>query len=411
MGSVTGWQKTTVTVADLTKQIQEQSIQTSHLTHFVSLCFFFLVVIASKPTTPRSGKRSGGKNQREREKTKNEKTDEINEKVSRVGGHNGTAFYVHVTGFISFIILFAFFSVANASESCLRVSPETCKGSITSWEKVLSQSYSEELGDFISTPASTKLMGWNTPSGWFYSRYYDTVRRGKGGVFASAFGDCDGDGDIDMIAAVAKYDELLDRHSCNYQYFENVAAFLPNTPPNFELRPQNFTRGNIVAFADTCEVLFLNGGNAIYHWMKLVDMDNDGDLDFVLRHPLPPSYSSSSDVLYYENEGNSSHAKWVVTSNPFENFLNVNKRPALAFADLNNDNIVDVVSADTTPTSNQQSKLIEYYENNNSSTTNHTYTNRGTIVVANSFILTLGAFINTIVLSDIDQGKKYKKII
>ena len=32
MGSVTGWQKTTVTVADLTKQIQEQSIQTSHQT-------------------------------------------------------------------------------------------------------------------------------------------------------------------------------------------------------------------------------------------------------------------------------------------------------------------------------------------------------------------------------------------
>jgi hypothetical protein len=96
-----------------------------------------------------------------------------------------------------------------------------------------------------------------------------------------------------------------------------------------------------------------------YSFPAFVDMDNDGDMDLVIGR-------GGGDLYYYENTGNATHASYTRrVANPFDG-VDVGEKSAPAFVDLDNDGDMDLVIG-------SQEGDLHYYENTGSAS-NPSYT-------------------------------------
>ena len=128
------------------------------------------------------------------------------------------------------------------------------------------------------------------------------------------FVDLDGDGDLDLVLST-------------FTYFENVG---PVAAPEFARRTGE---------ANPLEGLrALDAGTVTYP----VDLDNDGDVDFVL-----PDYDQDLQQYHFnyaENTGNADTPAFTLRdgdANPFADIISA--RPSVTFADLDNDNDLDLI--------------------------------------------------------------------
>ena len=162
---------------------------------------------------------------------------------------------------------------------CIRESPETCRGSPT------------KLVDVSDEPS------WGLkPNGvslWQASY-------GGNGIALSAFGDTDGDGDVDMVALVCTQPSANSYCNADLKFFENVAGAVPGTPPLWQVRASNYAKGDISAIIPPGFTYYdiSYPGYHVMHggFITLVDQDQDGDLDIVLQ--------TDNDNYYTNLEGN-----------------------------------------------------------------------------------------------------------
>ncbi len=137
--------------------------------------------------------------------------------------------------------------------------------------------------------------------------------------------DLDGDSDLDALLG--------------HKYEEYYTGY--NTPVHYESQNGSFVRKD---FADspfgTIEVVGLVAP-------ALVDLDGDGDLDFVTGDQM-------GSIVYYVNS-NGTYTE-VVANNPFAN-LNVGFFPSVEFADLDGDGDYDMIVG------SQNSSQLRYFEN------------------------------------------------
>ena len=146
------------------------------------------------------------------------------------------------------------------------------------------------------------------------------------------FGDLDGDGDLDLV--------LWD-----FNYYENVGT---SGNPDFAQR---------TGAGNPLEGLRALGAGPDTPYP--VDLDNDGDLDFVVSNydPGHQHYQFS----YAENTGSAAASAFTLregAANPFEGITST--RPSLVFADLDNDNDLDLV------VSQGDDGALDYHENTGS---------------------------------------------
>jgi hypothetical protein len=141
-----------------------------------------------------------------------------------------------------------------------------------------------------------------------------------------AFGDLDGDGDLDVVAG----------WTAGFFYYENTGTV---TAPAFAVR----TGG--------ANPLDAQGGNQTVCSPVLADLDRDGDLDLIVG-------DFSSLFFYYENTGSAVSPAFVErtgTANPFYGFAGaIYSAPAVG--DVDGDGDLDVISGDAYGT-------FSYFEN------------------------------------------------
>jgi hypothetical protein len=137
---------------------------------------------------------------------------------------------------------------------------------------------------------------------------------------APAFGDLDGDGDLDILLGTWRKELRL---------LENIGSA---TAARYEL-------------ADSAFVVLTRGSNAA---PVLADMDADGDLDLFVGE-------SSGALNYYENVGSATEARFELVSDEYEG-IDIGRRSFPAVIDADGDGDLDLVIG-------TESDGIKYFEN------------------------------------------------
>jgi len=173
--------------------------------------------------------------------------------------------------------------------------------------------------DVLSASDGDNIVAWyenegNNPPSWTRRVIFNESGNSPQSVYAADF---DNDNDIDVVAALANYDEIA--------WFENNGA----TPPG------GWTRRNVATYVDLPIVVYA------------IDVDQDGDTDVVSGFAL-------GGVLWHDNNGSSppGFIRRGVGSTSYTQDVHA--------ADLDNDNDIDILSAAW------QDDTIAWYENNGS---------------------------------------------
>ena len=294
---------------------------------------------------------------------------------------------------------------------CIRESPETCRG------------------------IPTKLVDVSNETSWGLNTVSWQTSQGGNGIVLSAFGDTDGDGDVDMVALVClqKIERTGQNNLCNadLKFYENIAGAVPGTPPLWKERDANFITGNLSGIVPPGFVPYNPNvignfeGNVTYSGFEfnymfpatlvLIDLDADDDLDLVLSLS-EFGFSANSGSYYYQNIGNSSRAEWVDSASPIgsspndfpsdtpwlESVRNVFVHPdplgdvgSLSFADLDADGDVDAVCS--------TSDSGTFYYENTGTKPSPSYTARGFIYKSPGD--------TSVVLHDLDNDGDYDVLI
>jgi len=272
---------------------------------------------------------------------------------------------------------------------CRRDRPETCRGTPT---KLVEVDYDK----------------WTIPA-------WQTNKLGGDGMVLSAFGDTDGDGDVDMVGLVC-YSKVEGGSYCSAKliFYENVAGSVPGTPPSWEARASDYEKGNLAGIVPP-GFSRLNAGQGPYPgfgfhfastaFLLLVDHDKDGDLDLVVQGALTvnrlfPSIARANSVSFYKNIGNPTHAEWVPAVSPFGTLDKCGEdgcEIALTFADMDADGDLDAVRGEPL------SKYVSYFENVGTDKS-PSYENRG-LIYESSF------FQSSVVLRDLDNDGDFDLLI
>lgn len=272
---------------------------------------------------------------------------------------------------------------------CVREHPETCRGSPT---KLVEINYAE----------------WGIPvmqSGETFST------NGENELVLSAFGDTDGDGDVDMVGLVCYAPAgPHGRHcSANLTFYENMAGNIPGTPPQWTVREPNYWKGDLSEISPPgfCTATEAGTGyctqrspgfnyGAGSKFVTLVDHDQDGDLDLMLNvydQDLGTSVHHHT-TLYFENIGNSTAAKWVPAVSPSESFASSYAMTLHAVADMDADGDMDSIRL--------ANNKLRYFENVGNKTSAD-YQDRGAICEQ--------IYGNSVVLHDIDNDGDFDLLV
>ena len=198
-------------------------------------------------------------------------------------------------------------------------------------------------------------------------------------VSFSAFGDTDGDGDVDMVGLVCGDGPAGNgTGNATIKAFENVAGNVSGTVPSWENpkviltfdTPCKWVGYEYGVATEARETLYENPG-----FVTLVDIDEDDDLDLIMSFDGLTGRSvdmgggdlvGPSFVLFYKNDGNSTDANWVNSTAWKWVPSNINGETsralatALSFADMDLDGDLDVIALTITKCS--------YYENTGNNT-------------------------------------------
>lgn len=189
----------------------------------------------------------------------------------------------------------------------------------------------------------------------------------SGYIIFPAFGDLDGDGDIDLL--VGEYGN----NGSLLKYFRNNGTA---TVPNF-----GAAQTNPFSLAPSSAAYFISP--------VLVDIDNDGDLDVFA--------SSYYGIEYYKNTGTATAPMFAApdTASPFG--INTIYNVSIDFADIDDDGDLDVFLGDI-----YNGGEIQYFENTGTATA-PVFTN----YQANPFGLTSLNYYSIVRVVDIDKDGDY----
>ncbi|MEL7219849.1 MAG: hypothetical protein AAGJ93_00940, partial [Bacteroidota bacterium] len=139
------------------------------------------------------------------------------------------------------------------------------------------------------------------------------------------FGDLDNDGDLDLL--IGAYEENVDGYIGTVLYYENIGD--SNNPAFGEpqTNPFNF---DLVGSTTSSP--------------HLVDLDDDGDLDYVDLLSVD-DYSTDPSILYFENIGTADAPNFAAAQTaPFGLPTNSPDLALIDFGDLDNDGDIDIIS-------------------------------------------------------------------
>ena len=248
---------------------------------------------------------------------------------------------------------------------CRRDRPETCRGTPTKLVEVVASD------------------NWDIPV-W-------QTQWGEDGMVLSAFGDTDGDGDVDMVGLVCYAKATGHYCSAKLIFYENVAVSVPGTPPSWEARASDYEKGKLAGIIppgfEYESVSY--PGFRFYHSqvgsLILIDHDHDGDLDLVLTK----QYHSN----LFDNVGSSTSAEWLLKTSPF-GAMGTNY--VLAFADMDMDGDLDAVRG-------IDAGDVDYYEN--------TGTDISPVYQKKSPMIFKSPYTTSVVLRDLDNDGDFDLLV
>ncbi len=135
---------------------------------------------------------------------------------------------------------------------------------------------------------------------------------------------------------------------------------------------ENFGSCSSARFINSTIIETFNMGDPIltagYNFSRFGDIDNDGDLDMLASALIGSDFSSN--LLFYENQGDVAFADFKFIAGDFIDMLDIGNYAMPAFVDIDNDSDIDLFIANDLDGNapQKQNSRLHYFENQGTST-------------------------------------------
>ena len=236
-------------------------------------------------------------------------------------------------------------------------------------------------GDGISDYYDTSILYLSNSNGKLENKSLSNLpslffEPGHGQIFVhdAAYGDLDGDGDLDIFVPITDYTE----HGFKFGGEQDPCSGCSEQIPFTALINDgtgNFTANHLIPrFDNWVEVDYDNHGHGIDNiWpttAAIGDFDNDGFGDIALGWFNPRishlyGFSENSAGVVYFNNGNNDWTQRNYVELPANYFGSNGNANDMEVFDFDNDGFVDIVLASTTHEPYYHSRVIQFFKNNN----------------------------------------------